>query len=87
MHVSFSLGRRALPRSKSRIPAPYRPGCRCLHVSALADVVAWLLATIKTSLRHLAGDKLHDTQLAIYGCRKVDGEWRFVSHLSVEVTQ
>ena len=45
------------------------------------------LATIKTSLRHLAGDTLHDTQDAIYGCRKVDGEWRFVSHLSVEVTQ
>jgi hypothetical protein len=45
------------------------------------------LATIKTSLRHLAGDKLHDTQEAIYGCRKVDGEWLFVSHLSLEVTQ
>jgi hypothetical protein len=45
------------------------------------------LATIKTALRHLAGEKLHDTQEAIYGCRKVDGEWVFVSHLSVEVTQ
>lgn len=45
------------------------------------------LATIKTSLRHLAGDKLHDTQEAIYGCRKVDGEWLFVSHLSLEITQ
>jgi len=45
------------------------------------------LATIKTSLRHLAGDRLHDTQDAIYGCRKVDGEWVFVSHLSLEVTQ
>ncbi|WP_133066926.1 hypothetical protein [Mycolicibacterium sphagni] len=45
------------------------------------------LATIKTSLRHLAGNTLHDTQDAIYGCRKFDGEWRFVSHLSVEVTQ
>lgn len=45
------------------------------------------LATIKTSLRHLAGDKLHDTQDAIYGCRKVDNEWVFVSHLSLEVTQ
>jgi hypothetical protein len=45
------------------------------------------LATIRTSLRHLAGDSLHDTQDAIYGCRKVDGEWVFVSHLSVEITQ
>jgi hypothetical protein len=45
------------------------------------------LATIKTSLRHLAGDSLHDTQDAIYGCRKIDGEWVFVSHLSLETTQ
>jgi hypothetical protein len=45
------------------------------------------LATIKTTLRHLAGDKLHDTQDAIYGTRKFDGEWKFVSHLSLEVTQ
>ena len=42
------------------------------------------LAMITTSLRHLAEGKLHDTQNAIYGCRKVDGEWLFVSHLSVE---
>jgi hypothetical protein len=45
------------------------------------------LATIRTALRHLAGDELHDTQDAIYGCRKVDGEWLFVSHLSLETTQ
>jgi ketosteroid isomerase-like protein len=44
------------------------------------------LATIKTTLRHLAGDNLHDTQDAIYGCRMADGEWKFVSHLSLEVT-
>ena len=29
------------------------------------------LATIRTALRHLAGSKLHDTQHAIYGCRKL----------------
>jgi len=54
-----------------------------------SDVVFYgnKLATIKTSLRHLAGGKLHDTQDAIYGCRRVDGEWVFVSHLSLEVTQ
>jgi hypothetical protein len=45
------------------------------------------LAMITTALRHLAGGKLHDTQNAIYGCRKVNGEWVFVSHLSVEVTE
>jgi ketosteroid isomerase-like protein len=44
------------------------------------------LATIRTALRHLAGSKLHDKQEAIYGCRKVDGEWVFISHLSVDVT-
>jgi hypothetical protein len=44
------------------------------------------LATIRTSLRHLAGGKLHDRQDAIYGCRKVGGEWVFISHLSVDVT-
>jgi hypothetical protein len=43
------------------------------------------LAMITTALRHLAGGKLHDTQNAIYGCRKVDGEWFFVS--SVEATE
>lgn len=42
------------------------------------------LATIKTSLRHMAGAKLNDKQEAIYGCRKVDGEWVFFSHLSVD---
>ena len=45
------------------------------------------LAMITTSLRHLASGKLHDRQNAIYGCRKVDDEWLFVSHLSVEVTE
>jgi len=45
------------------------------------------LATIRTSLRHLAGSKLHDRQDAVYGCRKVDGEWVFISHLSVDVTE
>jgi hypothetical protein len=45
------------------------------------------LATIRTALRHLAGGKLHDRQDAVYGCRKVDGEWVFVSHLSVEVLE
>jgi ketosteroid isomerase-like protein len=45
------------------------------------------LATIRTSLRHLAGGKLHDRQDAVYGCRKVDGKWVFISHLSVDVTQ
>jgi hypothetical protein len=44
------------------------------------------LATIRTSLRHLAGSKLHDRQDAVYGCRKVNGEWVFISHLSVDVT-
>ena len=44
------------------------------------------LATIRTALRHLAGSKLHDKQEAIYGCRKVGGEWVFISHLSVDVT-
>jgi hypothetical protein len=44
------------------------------------------LATIKTSLRHLAGTKLHDKQDAIYGCRKVDGKWVFISHLSVDTS-
>jgi ketosteroid isomerase-like protein len=45
------------------------------------------LATIKTSLRHLAGSKLHDRQDAIYGCRKVNGEWAFISHLSLDATE
>ena len=44
------------------------------------------LATIKTTLRHMAGEKLNDKQEAIYGCRKVNGEWVFISHLSVDVT-
>jgi hypothetical protein len=44
------------------------------------------LATIRTSLRHLAGGELHDRQDAIYGCRKVNGKWIFVSHLSVETS-
>jgi len=45
------------------------------------------LATIRSSLRHLAGSKLHDRQDAVYGCRKVDGEWVFISHLSVDVAE
>jgi ketosteroid isomerase-like protein len=42
------------------------------------------LATIRTSLRHMIGEKLHDKQVAIYGCRKVAGEWIFFSHISVD---
>ncbi len=45
------------------------------------------LATIKTSLRHLAASKLHDRQDAVYGCRKVDRGWVFISHLSVDSTE
>ena len=45
------------------------------------------LATISTTLRHLAGDRLNDKQDAVYGCRKVDGEWLFVSHMSVDLTE
>jgi hypothetical protein len=44
------------------------------------------LATIKTELRHLAGEKLHDRQYAVYGCRKVNDDWFFVSHLSSDIT-
>ena len=42
------------------------------------------LATIRTALRHLATGKLHDRQDVIYGCRKVNGEWVFISHLSLD---
>ena len=45
------------------------------------------LATIRTTLRHLAGGKLHDKQDAVYGCRKVDGKWVFISHLSADITE
>lgn len=45
------------------------------------------LATIRTSLRHLVGPKLHDKQLAVYGCRKVNGKWIFISHISVDLTE
>ena len=45
------------------------------------------LATIRTALRHLAGGKLHDRQDAVYGCRKVDGRWVFISHLSADITE
>jgi hypothetical protein len=45
------------------------------------------LATIRTSLRHLAGSKLHDKQDAVYGCRKIDGKWMFFSHISVDATE
>ena len=40
------------------------------------------LATVETTLRHTAKGQLHDRQHAIYGCRKVDGKWWFVSHIS-----
>jgi hypothetical protein len=42
------------------------------------------LATISTSLRHMIGSKLHDKQIAVYGCRKVAGKWVFCSHISVD---
>ena len=45
------------------------------------------LATISTSLRHMVGSKLHDKQVAVYGCRKIDGEWVFFSHISVDETE
>ena len=45
------------------------------------------LAMITTALRHLAGGKLHDKQDAVYGCRKVDGKWVFISHLSADITE
>jgi hypothetical protein len=45
------------------------------------------LATIRTTLRHMAGSELHDRQDAIYGCRKVDGVWVFTFHLSVDATR
>lgn len=40
------------------------------------------LATIETTLRHEVKGKLHDRQHASYGCRKVDGKWMFISHIS-----
>ena len=40
------------------------------------------LATIETTLRHTVKEQLHDRQHAIYGCRKVDGKWVFISHIS-----
>lgn len=40
------------------------------------------LATIETTLRHTVKGKLHDQQHASYGCRKVDGKWSFISHIS-----
>lgn len=41
------------------------------------------LATIETTLRHTAKGKLHDRQHASYGCRKIDGKWWFISHISI----
>lgn len=41
------------------------------------------LATIETTLRHTVKGKLHDRQHASYGCRKVDGKWWFISHISI----
>ena len=40
------------------------------------------LATIETTLRHTVKAQLHDRQHASYGCRKVNGEWVFISHIS-----
>lgn len=40
------------------------------------------LATIETTLRHTSKGSLHDRQHASYGCRKVDGKWFFISHIS-----
>ena len=40
------------------------------------------LATIETTLRHEVKGHLHDRQHASYGCRKVDGKWMFISHIS-----
>ena len=40
------------------------------------------LATIETTLRHTAKGELHDRQHATYSCRKIDGVWWFVSHIS-----
>jgi hypothetical protein len=40
------------------------------------------LATIETTLRHTGKERLHDRQHASYGCRKVNGEWVFISHIS-----
>ena len=40
------------------------------------------LATIETTLRHTVKGNLHDRQHASYGCRKVNGEWVFISHIS-----
>ena len=45
------------------------------------------LATIRTSLRHMIGSELHDKQAAVYGCRKLNGEWVFFSHISVDDTE
>ena len=43
------------------------------------------LATIETTLRHTAKEALHDKQHALYICRKIDGKWWFVSHVSQAV--
>ena len=40
------------------------------------------LATIEPTLRHTVKGDLHDRQHATYSCRKVDGKWWFVSHIS-----
>ena len=40
------------------------------------------LATVETSLRHTVKGNLHDRQHASYGCRKVDGKWVFITHIS-----
>lgn len=45
------------------------------------------LATVQTSLRHLTKGAVHDRQIASYGCRKTDGNWRFISHISIIIKE
>lgn len=40
------------------------------------------VATIETSLRHFAKDKLHDVQHAFYAAQRVNGKWTFNVHIS-----
>jgi len=35
----------------------------------------------------MIGRELHDKQNSICGCRKVDGKWVFISHMSVDETE
>lgn len=43
------------------------------------------LAAIRTGLEHWSGERLHDTQDAIYVCVKDNGEWFFHAHVSQDV--